>query len=259
MKSMGIREVWNDNLLEELDGMMDVVDRYPFISVDTEFPGVVIRPIGSFTADAPLLYRYQIVRSNVDLLQLIQVAFSFADEHNNKPEPIHTWQFNLKFDINSDMFSQDSIEILMAAGIDFSELARRGIESQLFAEHIMVSGLVLNPDVSWIGFHSGFDFAYLLRMLSALPLPKTHTAFLDLVQIYFPNIYDLKYLMRSCEALRGGLSQLANGLNVSRIGPEHQSGSDALLTADSFFAMRSKYFGDNINAEKFKDLIFGLS
>jgi hypothetical protein len=33
------------------------------------------------------------------MLQLIQIAFSFADEHNQKPPGIHTWQFNLKFDI----------------------------------------------------------------------------------------------------------------------------------------------------------------
>lgn len=121
MRMMGIREVWSDNLVEELDTIMEIIDRYPYVSVDTEFPGVVIRPITSFSGDSPIPYRYQIVRvrtrvpdaayrravsltpasaqSNVDFLQLIQVAFSFCDENNNKPDGVHTWQFNLKFDI----------------------------------------------------------------------------------------------------------------------------------------------------------------
>jgi CCR4-NOT transcription complex subunit 7/8 len=84
----------------------------------------------------------------------------------------------------------------MAAGIDFADLAKKGIESSVLAEHLIVSGLVLNPDVNWIAFHSGYDFAYFLRLLSAYPLPKSQAGFLELIQLYFPNIYDLKYLMR---------------------------------------------------------------
>ena len=42
---------------------------------DTEFPGVVARPIGQFTSQAD--YQYQNIRCNVDLLKLIQVHASF--------------------------------------------------------------------------------------------------------------------------------------------------------------------------------------
>lgn len=87
--------------------------------------------------------------------------------------------------------------------------------------------------------------------------------------------------MQSCDNLKGGLNRLAEDLQVSvffntqcmcilsfvlklpmdphslththmilclvlqvtRIGPMHQAGSDSLLTAAAFFALRDKYFG----------------
>ena len=43
-----------------------------------------------------------------------------------------------------------------------------------------------------------------------------------LVQLYFPNIYDIKYLMKFCGNLHGGLNKLAESLDVKRLGPQHQ-------------------------------------
>ena len=39
----------------------------------------------------------------------------------------------------------------------------------------------------------------------------------------------MKYLMKFTDNLHGGLSKLAEQLNVVRIGPQHQAGSDSLL------------------------------
>jgi hypothetical protein len=47
-------------------------------------------------------------------------------------------------------------------------------------------------------------------------------ACLSLPQVYFPNIYDIKYLMKFCDSLHGGLNRLAETLEVERIGPQHQ-------------------------------------
>lgn len=38
----------------------DVVDEYPFLAMDTEFPGVVARPVGSFKNSGE--YHYQTLR-----------------------------------------------------------------------------------------------------------------------------------------------------------------------------------------------------
>lgn len=185
--SDGIVDVYEDNLLSELDRMMELVESYPYVSVDTEFPGVVVRPIGAFNTRNSSAFRYETIKSNVDMLSLIQLGLSFSDANNNKP-PIHTFQFNLRFNISCDMYSQDSIDLLCTAGIQFDMLMQRGIPADVLAENLMVSGLVLNPDVHWISFHSGFDFAYLLRMLSAQALPNDRSEFCELLSCYFPKV-----------------------------------------------------------------------
>ena len=43
-------------------------------------------------------------------------------------------------------------------------------------------------------------------------------------QIYFPVVYDIKYLMKFCANLHGGLNKLAETLEVERVGPQHQAG-----------------------------------
>ena len=53
------------------------------------------------------------------------------------------------------MYAQDSIALLRHSGIDFSAHAARGIDTRRFGELLLVSGVVLVPDVRWITFHSG--------------------------------------------------------------------------------------------------------
>lgn len=89
-----------------------------------------------------------------------------------------------------------------------------GIEVTDFGELLMTSGIVLNDNVKWISFHSGYDFGYLLKLLTCKPLPAEETEFFDSVRTYFPCIYDIKYLMKSCKNLKGGLNDLADDLKV---------------------------------------------
>ena len=64
---------------------------------DTEFPGVVARPIGEFRSAQD--YEYQLRRCNVDHLKMIQLGVTFFDEQGRMPHPITTWQFNFKFNL----------------------------------------------------------------------------------------------------------------------------------------------------------------
>ncbi|GAA5865355.1 hypothetical protein JCM1840_001540 [Sporobolomyces johnsonii] len=251
-----IKEVWAENLEEEMGYIRAAIDKYPFVAMDTEFPGVVARPIGSFRGSSD--YHYQTLRCNVDLLRIIQLGITLADENGDLAPGVCTWQFNFRFSINDDMYAPESIELLTKSGINFKRHEEYGISVEHFGELLISSGLVLLDEVQWVSFHSGYDFGYLLKIVSCSPLPPTETEFFELLRIWFPCIWDIKYLMKSCKTLKGGLQEVADDLQVARIGPQHQAGSDSLLTAATFFKMRDKFFENSIDA-KFMGVLYGLN
>ena len=67
---------------------------------------------------------------------------------------------------------------------------------------------------NFIAYCSGYDFGYLLKVLTCSPLPAEESEFFDLLRTYFPCIYDIKYLMKSFKNLKGGLQDIADDLQV---------------------------------------------
>ncbi|KAJ8973111.1 hypothetical protein NQ317_014450 [Molorchus minor] len=241
----GIRDVWAHNLEEEFRTIRQIVQKYQYVAMDTEFPGVVARPIGEFRSSAD--YQYQIW----DL--------HFLDDNGKTPGGAYTtWQFNFKFNLQEDMYAQDSIDLLTNSGIQFKKHEDEGIEPLEFAELLMSSGIVLMENIKWLSFHSGYDFGYLIKLLTDNNLPQDENEFFDLLKLYFPAIYDVKYLMKSCKNLKGGLQEVAEQLDLERIGPQHQAGSDSLLTGMAFFKMKEMFFEDTIDDSKFSGHLYGL-
>nr|GMC75040.1 probable CCR4-associated factor 1 homolog 6 [Ipomoea batatas] len=257
--SVQIREVWDYNLEQEFALIREVVDEYPYIAMDTEFPGVVIRPVGNFKNSCD--YHYQTLKDNVDMLKLIQLGLTFSDEEGNLPKcGTHThciWQFNFReFNPNEDVFANDSIELLRHSGIDFQKNIEKGIDARRFGELLMSSGVVLNDNVHWVTFHSGYDFGYLLKLLTCQMLPESQPGFFTLIKAYFPVVYDIKHLMKFCNSLHGGLNKLAELLEVKRVGICHQAGSDSLLTACTFRKLKESFFSSSV--EKYAGVLYGL-
>ena len=114
------------------------------------------------------------------------------------------------------------MSLLMECGIDFEVLKKKGISYNLFTEYFLVSGLVLNDNVTWISFNGISDFCYMLRLVLNEDLPNDELDFLQTLKIYFPNLYDIKYLIKDNENFKGGLNKLAKELNVERTGEMHQ-------------------------------------
>lgn len=157
------------------------------------------------------------------------------------------------------MYAQDSIDLLQKSGIDFQKHSDIGIPVDLFGNLLTSSGLVLFPEVKWISFHSGYDFGYLLKVLTFKQLPAEESDFFFLLKTFFPSLYDIKYLMKSCKNLKGGLQEVSEDLQIARIGPQHQAGSDSLLTSRTFFKMRQTFFEDKIDDQKYLGYLYGLT
>ena len=124
-----IRNVWAENVEEEMAYIRELIETHPYVAMDTEFPGVVARPVSeTYSPD----FHYKSLKLNVDLLKIIQLGLSFADENGDFAKGCPCWQFNFKFSLSDDMFAQDSIVLLANSGILFEDHATRGIDAPLF-------------------------------------------------------------------------------------------------------------------------------
>lgn len=241
-----IRDVWADNLEAEFRVIRELVLMYPYVAMDTEFPGVVAKPVGSFRTTHE--FYYQSVRCNVNLLKIIQLGITLMNERGEVPDKCCTWQFNFRFSLTEDIYAQDSIDLLKNGGLNFDYFATHGIDVGHFAELLTSSGLVLCEDVRWLSFHSGYDFGYLVRALHGRDLPEKEEDFAQIFHIYFPSVFDIKYMLRLTDmgTQSIGLDPLADMLGVRRIGTAHQAGSDSLLSGHIFFKFVRERFGGTI-------------
>lgn len=293
-----IREVWRHNLEQEMAVLRQLILKYPYVSMDAEFPGIVARPIGNF-AGSKAEYHYQTLRCNVDILKPIQVGITLWTPEGEippqQPDPALvnqmknrsvysnnlmylpcTWVFNFHFDLDQDMYADSSIELLKQSGVDFQRHLEMGIFLEQFGALLTTSGLAFCEEINWLSFHSGYDFGYLIKLLTDDALPEDQHVFFEQVRTFFPRLWDIKFILRHAQKQRGGnrltpegarvidslgsksgLQDLADELGCPRIGSAHTGGSDAWLTGSVFWAMRNKIFGGFID-DHLANQIYGL-
>eukprot|EP01054_Gregarina_sp_Poly1_P000728 Gregarina_sp_Poly_1__727@NODE_1173_length_4867_cov_47_652708_g804_i0_p2_GENE_NODE_1173_length_4867_cov_47_652708_g804_i0NODE_1173_length_4867_cov_47_652708_g804_i0_p2_ORF_typecomplete_len364_score49_38CAF1/PF04857_20/4_6e46RNase_T/PF00929_24/0_026DNA_pol_A_exo1/PF01612_20/11DNA_pol_A_exo1/PF01612_20/38_NODE_1173_length_4867_cov_47_652708_g804_i06171708 len=253
-----IRQVWKSNLEEAFKEIGEIIESYPYVALDTEFPGIVARPI------THIEYNYQTVKCNVDLLNVIQLGFTFANGTGEMPRTGCTWQFNFQFSLAKDVHAQDSIEFLTQNGVDFASCESDGINPQKFGALLVESGLIMSEDIRWVSFHGCYDFGYLLKIVTGSPLPHTSAAFKEKLADYFPCLYDIKYLLEYVQRDSGNvqgdwsLRSLCEHLEIMRVGQEHQAGSDSLATSRAFFKLIAKYFKNKVDDSRFAGALYGI-
>ena len=117
----------------------------------------------------------------------------------------------------NDTINKDSKNLLQNSGFDFHEHSTRGINPTRFSELLTMSGLVLNQKVRWISFHGDYDFAYLIKLLTGQDLPESKQEFDRILHIFFPHVYDVKFMLYDSQNISLGLNKLAEQLNVYSI------------------------------------------
>ena len=234
----------------------NLLDEYNYIGMDTEFPGTVYN-LRNITND----FYYKTLKINIDLLKLIQLGITLTNENGEYPKniPYHTWQFNFEFDLEKDIYNEESINLLKNSGINFKKLKTDGIKHSVFAEYLMTSGLVLNPDIYWVSYHGAYDFGYLLKILINENLPDSEDEFIKMSSLYFNNYYDVKILVKDLDYFfNGGLNKLIFKLGVKRKGIMHQAGSDSIATIEAFLSLIKYSIINDGKIKKYKNSLYGL-
>ncbi|CAJ2639077.1 probable CCR4-associated factor 1 homolog 11 [Trifolium pratense] len=104
---------------------------------------------------------------------------------------------------------RDSIDLLRFQGIDFNCNVIHGVNSFHFSELMVTSGLVFHKAVTWVTFHGTYDFEYLVKILTQSNLPFSLGEFLGVLRFIFGrSVYDMKYMIRYCNGLYGGLERV---------------------------------------------------
>ncbi|CAM0901670.1 unnamed protein product [Alopecurus aequalis] len=259
-RKLEIRQVWAHNVEREFALIRAAAEHFPYVAMDTEFPGVIHHPDPSKHHTAlTQSERYESLKANVDALHLIQVGLAFAPSPD--APPCLAFEINLReFDPRVHRHAPDSIDLLAKHGLDFAAHRAHGVDARVFAAMLMSSGLVCSGNaVTWVTFASGYDFGYLVKLLMGRKLPRTLPEFLGLVRVFFgEEVYDVKHVMRSCPGLPGGLDKAAAALGVEReAGRSHQAGSDSALTWDAFRRIRQVYFARE-SVRPFAGVVDGL-
>jgi CCR4-NOT transcription complex subunit 7/8 len=241
--SSKIKDVYSHNLEIEIKKISELLDKYPVVSIDTEFPGIIYQD-NSGQCTPEIIYSY--LKKNVDQLKIIQLGITLSDANGNYPSDVNTWQFNFDFNVEKERANIESINLLVSSGINFDSLCRYGISVSKFSEAIMCSGLILNDNITWITFHGSYDLAYFLKIITGLNIPETVEAFMSDLEIYFCNFYDIRHLVKDdLNGYKLSLNKLAYDLGIERTGNTHQAGSDSWVTSGVFTKVKQNIISEN--------------
>jgi CCR4-NOT transcription complex subunit 7/8 len=113
-----VHDVWTTNFDAEFANLRRATKEATCVVPSIEFPGLCMTPLGTFFSREHFTYQQLIV--NVNALKPIQFGFTLLDETANPESAISAvYQFNLHFDLNEDMFSEEAIQVYQEAGFDF--------------------------------------------------------------------------------------------------------------------------------------------
>lgn len=120
-----------------------------------------------------------------------------------------------------------------------------------------MSGLVLNPEITWITFHGLIDVAFLLSILTGCDLPEKVSDFSSILSSFFPCLFDLKLLLANHQNFSGSLLKIAKDLQLLDETTHYQSADESRLTIGVFFKIRELLY-KNVIDDKLNGRLFYL-
>lgn len=197
IQSPVINEVWSYNLEKEFHSLRTFINDKNskiFVAYYQEIPGMVAKPIYEFESLSD--YHFQTLRSNVDILKIIQISLCVIKVKKNEIGPSVIWQFNFEYDISAEMYNEDHMKLLtQSSALNLSFHLTQGIKHVNFAELMIESGLLLDDSIKWIFYNAGYDLTFCIRLFINSIFPDDDKMFYEWCSLYFPNIYDLKYIL----------------------------------------------------------------
>lgn len=255
-----VRPITAANLDAQADLIHSLLPRFPFVAVDTEYPGTVHRPAagrrdGQVTADE----RYALVKANVDELPIVQLGMTLCDDQGRLPVvldeqgcPVElAWEVNFSdFDVHRDRHSAESVAFLRSQGVDFDLARAIGVSSAAFRDKLLCFLSRRRDELTWAAFGGLYDLGYLVKLLTGgKPLPATREEFMAQVRAHLGGrVFDAKYMTEHCGRgdLRGvGLKRVATNLGVPLLQfpePPYLAGPKSFLASRVFTVMRRCIF-----------------
>lgn len=209
-----LRSVTAANFAAELDLIGSLLQNYPYIVVDTEYPGTVHRPpAGRRDDDLSPDEWYAMLKANVDELPPVQLGITLCDSHGNLPVVLDygygytegCWEVELSdFDIRRHRHAAQSVAFLRSQGVDFDAVRARGVGSAAFGAklaEILLASRGAGVGLTWVAFGGAYDLAYLVKMIGGIgqPLPETRQGFLERVRVLLGGrVFDARFMAENC-------------------------------------------------------------
>uniref|UniRef100_A0A0D3HAT8 poly(A)-specific ribonuclease n=1 Tax=Oryza barthii TaxID=65489 RepID=A0A0D3HAT8_9ORYZ len=245
-RAVHTRKVTAVNLHREMSLIRSLMPTFPFVAVDTQFPGVVHpHPRGAgVTADD----RYAAVRANADELCLLQLGITLSAADGRLPVDgalvEFMWEFDFAgFDARYHRHAPESVQFLRAQGFDFEAARLAGVPALAFAAELAASGILGLRGVTWVAFGGMYGVAFLLRLATGgAPLPATRLGFLAQVGAVFgTQVFDAKH-MASLLHMHGGLAAVGGMLRLPpQLPRRHMAGQNSVMAIQLFMELRRRF------------------
>lgn len=172
---------------------------------------------------------------------VLQLGLAVSVDSADPPLAARVCQLNLKFDMKKRPYNANTIKFLTDQGYDLQAHNTHGILSSRIAEWFLNElDRFYDRGVTWVVFQGDADVGFLLNLLGN-SMPGTRVGYFKRYTCSLPQLYDVRVLARIMFGQQTrGLNWVADAINVKRIGQNHCSGSDALLTLDCFFELRKR-------------------